>query len=274
MICLNCGENIDLTNKGANKKHPFKFCNSTCYKQYRAKNKTLRYDNCLVCGKKLDDFHNKFCSRECYFNRIKIQKLEDRFCQICGEKLKRYQETFCSKICLYKSRRGIRPINADRPVTILTRKKMSKIRKGKPRPQSFIEKMTGRKNDDDTLKLMRVSAKNRLDVKLGKKWSPNFNVKACEYFKKFDEEHNTKGQYALYGGGEYYINDLGYWLDYINHDKKIIIEVYEKHHYHAGLLKDKDVKREEEIKGLFADYKFVGINEDNLEENKKWPITQ
>jgi len=268
MRCECCSKEILTKDKGANKNHRFKFCNSVCYKAFRKNSKKAKHENCLICGKKLDDKHNKFCSQKCYYRRVKLLKLEDRFCANCGRLLERQQDKFCSKDCIHASRIGIRPTNADQPVSISTRNKMSKIRKNKPRPKSFIEKMTGRKNDDNTLKLMRISAKNRLDVKLGKNWHPNFNVEACEYFKKFDQEHNTKGQYALYGGGEYYIDELGYWLDYINREKKLIIEVYENHHYHAGLLKDKDIKREEEIKCLFTDYKFVGINEDNLGEEK------
>ncbi|OQA30492.1 MAG: NUMOD3 motif (2 copies) [Acidobacteria bacterium ADurb.Bin340] len=41
------------------------------------------------------------------------------------------------------------------PVSEETRKRQSEARKGKPRPASFLEKMTGRKNTDATKQRMR-----------------------------------------------------------------------------------------------------------------------
>lgn len=91
---------------------------------------------------------------------------------------------------------------------------------------------------------------------------PGFNIKACEYFRQFDEEHNTKGHYALYGGGEYKVKELGYFLDYINFDLKLIIEWDEKSHYHKnGKLRKKDIIRQKEIQMFFPDFEFRRIRE-------------
>ena len=83
-------------------------------------------------------------------------------------------------------------------------------------------------------------------------------MKACEFFRQFDEINNTKGQYAT-NGGEYCV--FGYWLDYINHEKKIIIEWDEEQHYIDGKLKNKDARRQKEIENIFPDYTFIRIRE-------------
>jgi hypothetical protein len=88
---------------------------------------------------------------------------------------------------------------------------------------------------------------------------PGYNKTACEYFKKFDEEHNTKGRYAMYGGGEYKIEELGYFVDYINFDLKLIIEWDEPRHYVNGQLRDKDIIRQEEIQKLYPYFEFRRI---------------
>lgn len=99
---------------------------------------------------------------------------------------------------------------------------------------------------------------------------PNYNLKACKWFKLYDKTYNTLGKYAVYGGGEYCIKELGYWVDYINFDKKIIIEWDEPHHYDAfGNIRSIDVKRQKRIQELFHDFKFIRINEAILHEETK-----
>ena len=91
---------------------------------------------------------------------------------------------------------------------------------------------------------------------------PNFNKQACEFFKAFDEKYNTKGNYAVYGGGEYYIESLGYWVDYFNPDLKLIMEYDERKHYNnKGNLKPKDVRRQIEIQALYSDFEFRRIKQ-------------
>jgi very-short-patch-repair endonuclease len=50
------------------------------------------------------------------------------------------------------------------------------------------------------------------------------------------------------------------WVDYINFEKKLIIEWDEKYHLREK-KKMKDITREKEIKELFPDFKFVRIQE-------------
>ena len=77
----------------------------------------------------------------------------------------------------------------------------------------------------------------------------------------FDKDFNTQGQYAT-NGREYYIRELGYWVDYINFKLKLIMEWDEREHYNAnGSLKERDVKRQKEIQHHFSDFLFVRIQE-------------
>lgn len=91
---------------------------------------------------------------------------------------------------------------------------------------------------------------------------PFYNSRACDWFRQFDETNQTQGQYAT-NGGEYLIVGLGYFLDYINHEKRLIIEWDEEYHYKQGKLRDKDVRREREIKAAFPGYVFIRIRESN-----------
>lgn len=68
------------------------------------------------------------------------------------------------------------------------------------------------------------------------------------------------GQHAE-NGGEYLIEELGYYLDYINFEKKLIIEFDERGHYAGGELKEADKIREKEIRAYFSDFEFKRIHE-------------
>ena len=100
--------------------------------------------------------------------------------------------------------------------------------------------------------------KRKKSLQKGAQLSPFYNERACKYFKQFDEINNTEGQYAT-NGGELCV--LGYWLDYINHSKKIIIEWDEEAHYVNGKLKEKDIIKQKEIEKHFPDYIFIRIRE-------------
>jgi hypothetical protein len=118
------------------------------------------------------------------------------------------------------------------------------------------ESEKGKKINEETIKKMRISAKNRL---IDNKIFPNFNKKSIEWFKNFDKKNNTKG---FYGKNEYCIEELGYWVDYINFDLKLIIEWDEEYHYDLyNNLKQKDIKRQQEIQEYFFDFDFKRIRE-------------
>jgi hypothetical protein len=106
---------------------------------------------------------------------------------------------------------------------------------------------------------IRLARIKSLELNYGQIW-PNYNPRACEYFREFDIVNGTKGQYAMYGGGEYQVKELGYFVDYFNADLNLIMEYDEPHHYDdQGNLREKDVKRQREIQALYPDFEFRRI---------------
>ncbi len=107
---------------------------------------------------------------------------------------------------------------------------------------------------------MRLTALEKISEKCpGERIIPRSNVTACEFFKRFDKDFDTRG---YYGSEEYRIKELGYFPDYINFDLKLIIEWDEERHYNAdGNLKEDDIQRQKEIQERFSDFRFVRIRE-------------
>jgi len=106
---------------------------------------------------------------------------------------------------------------------------------------------------------IKRAEKNRLN---GHQLMPAFNVKACEMFNDMNKKENINIQHAM-NGGEYYIKDLGYWLDGYDAENNVAYEYYEKHHYNKGKLRIKDVIREKEICD-FLKCKIIIINDLNI----------
>ena len=145
-----------------------------------------------------------------------------------------------------------------------SKKKMSESGKGKvlstETRRKLSEAQKGRKLSEETKQKMRLSAISRIEKNNGI-CIPSYNIVACEFFKIFDEENKTQGRYAVYGGGEYYIKELGYFPDYINFNLKLIIEWDEEKHFKNGILNEKDIQRQKEIQQLFPDFEFKRIRE-------------
>jgi len=127
--------------------------------------------------------------------------------------------------------------------------------------QSHCNINRNRKQSAESRQKRRLSHIARIES-LGVNVYPNWNPKACEYFKEYDSIHGTNGQYAT-NGGEYRIKELGYWVDYINHEMKIIMEWDEKRHFDSnGNLNEKDILRQDEIQRMFPDYSFMRIRDE------------
>jgi len=89
---------------------------------------------------------------------------------------------------------------------------------------------------------MSESAKKRCERKPGPE--PNYNEDACLVIKKFGAEHGYNFQHAE-NGGEYWVENCGYWLDGYDNEENVAIEYYEKSHKHK---REQDRKRKREIK--------------------------
>ncbi len=76
---------------------------------------------------------------------------------------------------------------------------------------------------------------------------PNYNLDACKYFSKIEKENGWNGVYAT-KGGEYQIKKLGYFVDFYEPKLNIVVEYDEYGHFRNGKLRNKDIKRMNEIK--------------------------
>ena len=106
----------------------------------------------------------------------------------------------------------------------------------------------------------RLSTIKRIeDNKLnGYQLYPNYNKNACEIFDKIMIKENIFIQHAM-NLGEYYIKELGYWIDGYDKQNNVVYEFDEKHHFNKhGELKEKDKIRQQEIENILK-CKFIRI---------------
>ncbi len=95
------------------------------------------------------------------------------------------------------------------------------------------------------------------------------NLIATKFFRKFDKDFRTKGHYADPENGKKEFRVIGYSLDYINFDLKMIIEWDEESHYRKGFLKKKDTERQQEIQEHFSDFRFVRIRQEEKLDSER-----
>lgn len=245
--CKYCNEIIKNRRKA--------FCCIQHYKDWQRQQSILNreHTHCLICGKELGWHQNSYCSKS-HARMGKSPFLGKKHKKETIEKISLskfgHEVSEESKEKISKSLTGLKQSEE-------TKKKRSEKLKGHP---NYLKSQSESAKQKIAI-ASRIAIKKRIE-KYGVIPLPNFNIKACEYFKKFDEENNTKGKYALYGGGEYYVKELGYWLDYINFEKKLIIEWDEKHHYTSdGFLKEKDIIRQKKIPSIFPDFIFDRIKD-------------
>lgn len=202
---------------------------------------------CQQCGKDFTDPRPdaKYCGQICMgLARRKPVKL----CKVCGiNPVKRHTRDCCSKECL-----GIAQRTRPRPPCLIC---------GGPTPH--WDSRTCSMNCQAEFK--RRSHLLRIQKALGEgvQLNPFYNLDACKWFADYDKDNNTVGKYATNGGEE---PVKGYWLDYINHDKKLIIEWNEKQHYNKdGSLRKRDVRKRDDVLKAFPGYEFWSIKEETMQ---------
>lgn len=112
--------------------------------------------------------------------------------------------------------------------------------------------------DDEMIRKIRLSFVEKLRL-IGRKFHPPYSKKGCEYFNKLMDDTGIHIQHAE-NGGEYYIEELGYWVDGYDEKNNTVYEWDEKDHYINGELKEKDKKRQKLIEN-FLNCKFIRIRE-------------
>lgn len=100
----------------------------------------------------------------------------------------------------------------------------------------------GRKHTDETKKKQRIARINDILKKYGIAY-PNFNQNACKIIDVYGKKNGYNFRHAM-NGGEFYISELGYWVDGYDKNRNTVIEYYEKAHNTQVLH---DLQRENEI---------------------------
>lgn len=100
-------------------------------------------------------------------------------------------------------------------------------------------------HSEETLKKIRVSTLRYLETIKGQ-IAPRYNTHSISIIDQLAKELGYNFQHAE-NGGEFYIKELGYWLDAYDNSKNVVLEVLEKHHFKRGVLRKKDITREREI---------------------------
>lgn len=103
-------------------------------------------------------------------------------------------------------------------------------------------------------KIKRIS-ENKLN---GNQLVPFFNKKGCIKFDEIKKNENIHIQHAM-NGGEFYIKELGYWLDGYDAINNVAYEYDEDYHFTEKQI-TKDITRQNEIES-FLKCKFIRIKD-------------
>lgn len=143
--------------------------------------------------------------------------------------------------------------------TLETRKKISETRKLKNIPGPIISEEGKTK-----LRLKRIKeiAEDKYN---GHQIIPSYNKSACKVFDNINFALGWDGKHAM-NGGEHFLAKLGYWIDYYEPTRNIVIEWDEPHHYNVdGTLKEKDIIRQQQIEECLK-CKFFRVKETTFDE--------
>ena len=137
----------------------------------------------------------------------------------------------------------------DTPETI---KRKQIAMKGKKNP------FYGHKHTAKTKRKIRLKAIKRLQERCGGGACPTYNPTACQIITEYGRQNEYNFQHAM-NGGEFYIKELGYWVDGYDKKKNVVIEYYENDHRRTN-KKIRDVQRMNEIVETLG-CKFIVLKE-------------
>lgn len=224
--------------------------------------------NCPKCNREMT-----YCDAYKLSQSIKKETVCIHCCQLKDKAISTIATTrncpSCNKLLTYKSndhyRRACKLKQNCKSCTHIgykhkdeSKKKMSIGKSGINNPHfGKVGPFKGNKHNQQTkLKLRLYTIKQRQvcgDV------FPLFNPVACKFIDEYGKAHDYKFQHAL-NGGEFYIKELGYFVDGYDSEKNVIFEYDERHHFSGDKLKQKDIERMNQIKNHLK-CKFIRYNE-------------
>jgi hypothetical protein len=121
----------------------------------------------------------------------------------------------------------------------------------------YKQNQLGKPHTNETKKKMRLAALSYISQLKGQA-IPRYNKDSISLIEDYGKENGYIFMHAE-NGGEYFVKELGYFLDGYDPINNIAIEVDEKRHFtRDGNLLDKDIERQEQIENLLG-CKFIRI---------------
>lgn len=118
----------------------------------------------------------------------------------------------------------------------------------------------GKSHTKETKRKMRLSAIKYIQSLKGQV-VPRYNKNSIPTIEQYGRDNDYTFMHAE-NGGEYFIKELGYFLDAYDPIKNVVLEVDERKHFDAdGELLEKDKERQEQIENLLG-CKFIRIKYD------------
>lgn len=172
--------------------------------------------NCKKCGREISHKDEKNLKRAIRLNKI---------CVYCSNKIKSIGEnnSMFGKTHSDATKHKIKEKRKLQIITPETKDKLSIIHKQRLEEYNH---WIGRTHSDESKNKMRIVAANRIT---NNKWHPSFNIEACKIIENYGKLYGYNFQHAM-NGGEYFISDLGYWVDGYDVEKNVVIEYYEIGH--------------------------------------------
>jgi len=234
----------------------------TFYNKYKAiisiKNGSL-CKNCCRKGEK-----NPMFGKPGYFKNKKLtnehkEKIKKNHADVSGNKNPMFGKESAMKGKKH-TKDAIEKISKGNKGKIVSKETKEKISKIKIEYYKTHDGATlGKKHSDEAKNKMRISAIKRISkCKFdNNQFYPCYNKKSISIIEDYAKKNNFNFVHAE-NEGEYYINELGYWLDGYDIEKNTAIEFNEKYHKY---IKDKDIERRKNIIN-FLKCDFIIINED------------
>jgi hypothetical protein len=121
---------------------------------------------------------------------------------------------------------------------------------------SYHNTWEGKTHSIETKRKQRISTLKHLESKIGNQIVPRYNKNAISIIENYGKKYGYNFIHAE-NGGEFYIKELGYFLDAYDPIKNVVLEIDENRHNNPKYLK-KDKIRQIEIKNHLK-CKFIRI---------------
>ena len=209
-------------------------------------------------------FYNKTHSADTleYLSEIQTKRMEDvnlkkKLSDSMVEYHKNHENGFKGKVHGDETKKIISEYMISRMEDIEERRRQSEL--GQKWHETNENPFKGKSHTTSAKREMRISAIKRIsEAKFnGNQMMPNYNISSISILEKRANELEITDLQHAENGGEFYIKELGYWVDGYSKEKNIVIEYYERHHNN---IKKKDLQRQNEITE-FLNCEFIIIKE-------------